>query len=194
MKPIIISGKIGAGKTSLCKLFEKKNYLIINADTIAKDLIRKDKRIQKELIETFGVNIIEEKLISFNKLRKILCSSKKNKDAIDGIVHPVFYDKIHKIISSSKDKKIIIEIPLIETCKLLKVDHILVFIKTDKEKRRSRYLVKNRSGNDIFEKLNKLQTNTDLSINISDHVISNDGNIDELIINFNELYRNINNE
>lgn len=194
MKPIIISGKIGAGKTSLCKLFEKKNYLIINADTVAKDLIRKDKRIQKELIETFGVNIIEEKLISFNKLRKILCSSKKNKDAIDGIVHPVFYDKIHKIISSSKDKKIIIEIPLIETCKLLKVDHILVFIKTDKEKRRSRYLVKNRSGNDIFEKLNKLQTNTDLSINISDHVISNDGNIDELIINFNELYRNINNE
>ena len=194
MKPIIISGKIGAGKTSLCKLFEKKNYLIINADTIAKDLIRKDKRIQKELIETFGVNIIEEKLISFNKLRKILCSSKKNKDAIDGIVHPVFYDKIHKIISSSKDKKIIIEIPLIETCKLLKVDHILVFIKTDKEKRRSRYLVKNRSGNDIFEKLNKLQTNTDLSINISDHAISNDGNIDELIINFNELYRNINNE
>ena len=132
MKPIIISGKIGAGKTSLCKLFEKKNYLIINADTIAKDLIRKDKRIQKELIETFGVNIIEEKLISFNKLRKILCSSKKNKDAIDGIVHPVFYDKIHKIISSSKDKKIIIEIPLIETCKLLKVDNILVFIKNDK--------------------------------------------------------------
>ena len=194
MKPIIISGKIGSGKSTLCKLFEKNNYRIINADIVAKDLIQKDERIKKELVETFGNNIIHGELISFKKLRQILCSSKKNKDIIDGIVHPIFYDELHKIISNSKNKKIIIEIPLIETCKLLKVDHILIFVKTDKEKRRSRYLGKNKSDNNIFEKLNRFQTNTDLSINISDHVISNDGNIDELIINFNELYRNINNE
>ena len=194
MKPIIISGKIGSGKSTVCKLFERKKYFVINADLIAKDLIQNNKKVQQKLIEVFGENIIVNKSISFDKLREILCSSKKNKDAIDKVVHPIFYDEVHKIISDCQNKNIIIEIPLIETCNNLNIDHILVFIKTNKATRKSRYLENKNFDDNTFEKLNEFQTNTDLSINISDYVISNDGNMDELITNFSELYRKINNE
>ena len=58
MKPIIISGKIGSGKSTVCKLFERKKYFVINADLIAKDLIQNNKKVQQKLIEVFGENII----------------------------------------------------------------------------------------------------------------------------------------
>jgi len=53
MKPIIISGKIGSGKSTVCKLFEKKGYIIINSDSVAKKLITQNPKIQKSLIDVF---------------------------------------------------------------------------------------------------------------------------------------------
>ena len=50
MKPIVISGKIGSGKSTVCKLFEGHGYIGISSDTMAKDLIRTNKVIKKKII------------------------------------------------------------------------------------------------------------------------------------------------
>ena len=122
-----------------------------------------------------------------------MCASKRNKEIIDSIVHPSVFDELHKIINESNDK-IIIEIPLIETCNSLKVEYTLVFVNTNREIRQSRYLLDKNSDEDIFNKLDNYQTNTTLSINIADHVITNNDSMDELIIEFNQLYENLKNE
>ena len=52
MTPIIISGKIGSGKSTVCKLFEDHGYMSISSDVMAKDLIRTNEVIKKSLIDT----------------------------------------------------------------------------------------------------------------------------------------------
>jgi len=101
MKPIIISGKIGSGKSTVCKLFEKKSYKVINSDSIAKKLITQNPKIQKSLIEKFNGLILENNTLSLNKLRSLLCSSRENKEIIDSIVHPVFYKELNGLVSNS---------------------------------------------------------------------------------------------
>ena len=44
----------------------------------------------------------------------------------------------------------------------------------------------------IFENLDKFQIDREASMKLSDYIISNNGNMDELIVNFNDLYRNLN--
>ena len=194
MKPIIISGKIGSGKSTVCKLFEKKGYIIINSDSIAKRLITENPNIQKSLIDKFNGLILENNILSLKKLRTLLCSSRENKEIIDSIVHPVFYDELNKLISNSTNHKTIIEIPLIETCSMLNMEYRLVFVKADRGIREKRYLLREGSDKNIFDKLDKYQTNTSHSIKISDYIINNDANMNQLVINFNQLYKYIKNE
>ena len=193
MKPIVISGKIGSGKSTVCKLFEDHGYIVISSDMMAKKLIRTNETIKKKLIESFGADIIHKDDISLKKLRSILCSSEENKRMIDAIVHPVFYRELNIVISSNKDK-LVIEIPLIETCHHIDTDYTLVYIETDKDIRKHRFLEKKDTDENIFESLNELQKIKDLSSIDHRYTIFNNGNIDDLEDSFNKLYEELDNE
>ena len=193
MKPVVISGKIGSGKSTVCKLFKDHGYMAINSDTMAKDLIRTNEVIKKSLIESFGADVIHKNDISFKKLRSILCSSEENKRIIDAIVHPVFYRELNIVISSNKDK-LVIEIPLIETCHHIDTDYTLVYVKTDKDIRKHRFLEKKDIDENIFESLNGLQKIKDLSSIDQKYTIFNNGSLKDLEDSFNKLYEELNNE
>ena len=60
--------------------------------------------------------------------------------------------------------------------------------------REKRYLLREDSDKNIFDKLDKYQINTSHSIKISDYIIDNNDNMDELVINFNQLYKYLKNE
>ena len=193
MKPIVISGKIGSGKSTICKLFEDHGHMMISSDMMAKDLIRTNEAIKKNLIESFGADIMHKDDISLKKLRSILCSSEENKRVIDAIVHPVFYRELNTVISSSNDK-LVIEIPLIETCHHIDADYTLVYIETDKDIRKHRFLEKKDTDENIFESLNELQKIKDLSSIDHKYTIFNNGNINDLEDSFNKLYEELDNE
>tara|TARA_B100001778_G_scaffold51326_1_gene38508 strand:- start:2781 stop:3365 length:585 start_codon:yes stop_codon:yes gene_type:complete len=194
MKPIIISGKIGSGKSTLCRLFQEKGYLIIYSDLIAKKLIADSREIQDKLIKYFDTDVVDNGAISLNKLRSILCMSRKNKEIIDSIVHPIFFKELHRILQISSNNKIVVEIPLIETCKSIEVEYTLVFVNTNKEVRESRYLINNEDDRDIFNQLDSYQINSSASMKIADHIITNNDTMDELVLKFNQLYENLNYE
>ena len=193
MKPIVISGKIGSGKSTISKLFEDHGYEVINSDVMAKDLIGTNSEIRDSLIKSFGDDIIYKNEISFTKLRSILCSSMKNKKIIDSIVHPIFYKYLNNIIRS-KNSKLIIEIPLVETCHQLDTDYILIYVEADKYIRKCRFLDKEGSDENIFEKFNELQDTKDLSSSNQKYTIFNNGNINDLKDSFNKLYKELDNE
>ncbi len=64
MQLIIISGKIGSGKSTLSKCFQKKGYYYINSDSFAKNIIQNNKFIIDKLNKEFDI-LNNEKKISF---------------------------------------------------------------------------------------------------------------------------------
>lgn len=194
MMPIIISGKIGSGKSTFCDFFRRDNYTILSADIIAKELIRNNNEVKRKLLDAFGDIIMQNNQISFYEIRKLLCGSIKDKNIINSIVHPIFFKKLNNILTEVNKYKVVIEIPLIETCKYLKKNYILVFIKADEEIRKSRYLSREVTGDNTFEILNGYQMTTKLSEGISDHVVTNNGSIDELYVSYNKLCNDLNYE
>ena len=155
MQLIIISGKIGSGKSTLSKYFQKKGYYYINSDSLAKDIILNNKFIIDKLKQEFDI-LNDKKIISLKYLKNIFLLSEKNKDKINAIVHPFFYKELNLILGKSSNSKIVLELPLIETSNNIKYNFKIVTIKTNLKTRKQRYLAKPSSKAKDFIILNKV--------------------------------------
>ena len=187
MQLIIISGKIGSGKSTLSKYFQKKSYRYISSDILAKNIIQNNRYIADKLYKEFNI-LDNAKKVSLKKLKIIFLSSKESKDKINSIIHPFFYKELNLILGKSSNNNIVLELPLIETRNYIKYNSKIVTIKTKLKIRKQRYLAKSIAQAEDFKILNKYQKSSEYYEKYSDYVISNNDTIEILQTKFNKLY------
>ena len=187
MQLIIISGKIGSGKSTLSKYFQKKSYRYISSDILAKNIIQNNRYIADKLYDEFNI-LDNAKKVSLKKLKIIFLSSKESKDKINSIIHPFFYKELNLILGKSSNNNIVLELPLIETSNYIEYNSKIVTIKTKLKIRKQRYLAKSITKSEDFEILNRYQKSSEYYEKYSDYVISNNDTIEILKIRFKKLY------
>ena len=165
MQLIIVSGLIGSGKTTVSKLLKKKKFHYLNADGIAKDLLKTNKEIKEKLLV-----------------------SKKNKIIIDKIIHPIFFSHINSLLNKMRKSSVVLELPLIETSKNISIPFKILTIDCSFNNRLERSLKNKRISKLEFTKLNKMQSNRSFYINNSNFILSNNDTISTLKNKFEELY------
>ncbi len=89
MLTIGLTGKTGAGKSTVCEYLKEKGCLIIDGDIIARDILLPGKPAVKELAEAFGEDIIlPDGNIDRKAVAKRAFSSPENTDLLNRITHP----------------------------------------------------------------------------------------------------------
>ena len=192
MRLILISGKIGSGKSTICKCLQKKGYLYINSDKLAKDLILSNIPLKDKLQKEFNI-LKDGSIISLNKLKLLFLSSKDYAAKINSIIHPIFFKELNILLSKTIDK-VVLELPLIETMSSINKKFKVITIDTKLDIRKKRYLLKNKANIKDFMILNNYQKSSLYYKNSSEHVISNNDTIELLKIRFNKLYSKLKNE
>ena len=192
MRLILISGKIGSGKSTICKCLQKKGYLYINSDKLAKDLILSNIPLKEKLQKEFNI-LKDGSNISLNKLKLLFLSSKDYAAKINSIIHPIFFKELNILLSKTIDK-VVLELPLIETMSSINKKFKVITIDTKLDIRKKRYLLKNKANIKDFMILNNYQKSSLYYKNSSEHVISNNDTIELLKIRFNKLYSKLKNE
>ncbi|MBT5863552.1 MAG: dephospho-CoA kinase [Gammaproteobacteria bacterium] len=192
MRLILISGKIGSGKSTICKCLQKKGYLYINSDKLAKDLILSNIPLKNKLQKEFNI-LKDGSNISLNKLKLLFLSSKDYAAKINSIIHPIFFKELNILLSKTIDK-VVLELPLIETMSSINKKFKVITIDTKLDIRKKRYLLKNKANIKDFMILNNYQKSSLYYKNSSEHVISNNDTIELLKIRFNKLYSKLKNE
>jgi len=187
MQLIIISGKIGSGKSTLSKCFQKKDYHYISSDILAKNIIQNNRNIIDKLNKEFNV-LDSKEIISLKKLKTIFLSSEEEKKKINSIIHPFFYEELNLMLGKSNSSKVVLELPLIETYRDIKYNAKIVTVKTKLEIRKKRYLIKAGSKEKDFLILNRYQKSSEYYEKYSDYVISNNDTIEILQTKFSKLY------
>lgn len=192
MRLILISGKIGSGKSTICKCLQKKGYLYINSDKLAKDLILSNIPLKNKLQKEFNI-LKDGSIISLNKLKLLFLSSKDYAAKINSIIHPIFFKELNILLSKTIDK-VVLELPLIETMSSINKKFKVITIDTKLDIRKKRYLLKNKANIKDFMILNNYQKSSLYYKNSSEHVISNNDTIELLKTRFNKLYSKLKNE
>ncbi|OFY87951.1 MAG: dephospho-CoA kinase [Bacteroidetes bacterium RIFCSPLOWO2_12_FULL_35_15] len=89
MLKIGITGGIGSGKTTVCRLFELLGAHIFNADLEAKKMLDNDPEVKDAVLNKFGSAIIDNTgIIDKKKLGTLVFNDKEKLEELNSIVHP----------------------------------------------------------------------------------------------------------
>lgn len=128
MLTIALTGGIGSGKTTVSELFKEKNIPVIDTDIIARNLVEVGKPAYKQVLETFGPDIINnDKSIAREKLRALIFSSDEKRLLLEQILHPLIWQEVALQLEHLDAAYTIVVVPLLfETLEQIKTNQAKV--------------------------------------------------------------------
>lgn len=101
MLTIGITGGIGSGKSTVCKVFSAMGIPVFQADLVAGKLQNEDPQLVHEMIQIFGADIYSaDRLLDRKKLASIIFDNRSLLEKVNNIVHPA----VHKAFDQWKSK------------------------------------------------------------------------------------------
>ncbi|MBC7425442.1 MAG: dephospho-CoA kinase [Bacteroidia bacterium] len=175
MLKIGITGGIGSGKTTVCKMFHQLGVPVYSADERGKELMLEEP-IRTQLIEAFGTESYSaEGSLNTKHLSDIVFQDPAKLQKINAIVHPVVFNDFTEWCNKQTAPYVIKEAAImLETVSRLTVDKIIL-VYAPKELRLQR--VADRDGSTNEEILNRMskQMPEEEKIKLVQYIIYNDG-------------------
>lgn len=88
MLRIGITGGIGSGKSTVCRLFAERGIPVYNSDVEAKRLMCEDAQLRQALIDTFGVQTFCKGQLNRTYLAKVVFGNVAQLQRLNALVHP----------------------------------------------------------------------------------------------------------
>ena len=182
-----LTGGIASGKTTVSDFFKKLGIQVIDADVISHEVTKPDGSAFKEIMSSFGSNILNENgLIDRNKMRTIIFNDQNKKEELEGIIHPKVREEMLKLISQSNDHYLIISVPLlVETGMNEMFDRTLV-VDCSEETQIDRLMHRDKITFQEAQSILINQANRSARLKVADDLILNEKNV-----NLSELEKEV---
>lgn len=193
MKKIGITGGIGSGKSTVTEYLISLGFHVLDADMAARELVYPDSPVIQELVEAFGVNILNTNgNLDRKKLADIVFSDAEKKSTLDSIMHKRIIERLLEKAEALKDEKIIFfDVPLLFEVGFERyLDRVWV-VDADIEIRIKRVMKRDGSDRDLIVKRIAYQLDRKERISKADHILSNNGSKEELYNQINNLLNEI---
>jgi dephospho-CoA kinase len=181
-----VTGGIGSGKSTVCKLLETFGRTVLSADEIAKKLTNSNADIQAEIRKEFGDDVfLESGVLSRKALAEIAFKSKSSIEKLNAIVHPRVFSTLESEIQSLKPSQcspyIVIEAALMYETRMDDDLNYVIVVTADEETRVSRVMNRDKLTRNEARARMKFQMDEKEKIELADFVIMNDGTQADLI-------------
>ena len=178
-KPVLvgITGGIGSGKSTVCKVFELLGIPVYNADDRAKHLTATDSRLRDDIITTFGVDAYDGDKLNRTYMARQVFGNTEKLARLNSLIHPRVAEDFKSWVLTNHDKPYLMkEAALIfETQGHLQLDKVIT-VTAPQSIRIKRVL--RRDAHRTEEDIRKIISNQmpeEEKANRADFVIENDG-------------------
>ena len=175
---IALTGSISTGKSTVVKLLTASGFHIIDADTIAHQILDEQ---HEAIAEMFGGAFVKEGKVERRSLGSVIFSDKEKRKALEALLHPLIYDEI-KRLSVEEDKlgkPYFIDIPLFFENGRYPIERSLVVYATKKQQLER---LIDREGYTKEEALKRINTQIPVEEKrkLATYVIDNSGTLTQL--------------
>jgi len=188
---VALTGGIGSGKSAAGDCFEDLGAVVVDADQLAREVVERGTDGFDELVATFGDEILTNGVLDRSKLGAIVFANPAELKKLEEIIHPRVSEAFAEIIDESPmDSVVIYQIPiLVETAGRERFDYVIT-VETDLEIRKSRLKERGMKGYEIDGRI-KAQASDSERAKIADAVFNNDGDLDQLLRQAENIYEDV---
>ena len=190
-----LTGGIASGKSVVSKTLKEFGLPIIDADLIAREIVRPNEVGYREIVDHFGHGILNpDETINRRRLAKIIFGDSQEMERLNSILHPRIVKEIKKRIrdfKETRERMVIVDAALlIETGELSLVDKLIVATVSPKIQVRR---LAQRDHLTKKEARERIATQMPLSekVKLADYVIDNSGSVTKTVKKTKELYHKL---
>lgn len=178
MLTIGLTGGIGCGKTTVSRLFEKRNIPVIDADVISHAIVQPGQPTLLLLKETFGEQVLlPNGELNRQYLRELVFNDPNKKETLEGIMHPIIFGIMHDELTKLNTPYGILSIPLLlETNQQAQVDRVLV-IDCPETEQIQRVKARDQLSDSMINSIMRSQCSRSLRLKRADDILLNNGSL-----------------
>jgi len=176
-----ITGGIGSGKSTVCKVFKVMGIPVFEADTVAKQLMTTDPEIRRQLIQVFGAVVyLPDQSIDRKYLAGLVFNSPSLLAELNSIVHPAVLKEFDEWCLTKQTTYILHEAAILFESGFYKLMNQIIAVVANEDERIQRVMKRDGATIELVRQRMKNQLSDAERIKLADFVISNNDN--ELII------------
>lgn len=175
-----VTGSIGTGKSTFCQYLAEEGGEHLDADTIAKNLMRPGHRGYQPVIQEFGTFITDEQgHIQPGILAKEVFSDPEKLESLEQILHPLVIEEIQDKMNRARKNYYVIDAPLLFEAGVDELCDWVVVVTAPEETVAERLKVRGMSPEQIDQRRRR-QIPEEEKIKRADQVVENDGDRQDL--------------
>lgn len=171
-----ITGGIGSGKTSVCRVFEVLNIPVFSADRVAREITETDEIIINGINSIAGRNLYLNGSLDRPALSNLIFNDQSLLKKVNSLVHPAVFKYFERWVSEQTSSYVIMEAAILFESGASKMVDRVATIVAPVEERIERIILRNRLSREQIEERMRNQMDDLTRSKQSDYIINNSEN------------------
>jgi len=189
-----LTGGAASGKTTVSRFLKEEGAYLIDADQIARALVKPQTPLWSELVRVFGKHILKQDgSLDRKKLSAIVFSDPPQRRLLNELLHPRIKEEIDRLRREIGEKDpeaiVVIDAPLlVETGSYRDMDQVVVVTCTETQQL-ERLQQRDGSSLERAREILSAQLALEEKIKVADHVIRNENSLEETRRTTKEVFK-----
>jgi dephospho-CoA kinase len=187
-----LTGGIGSGKSTVCSMLASRGAKVIDADAIVHDLQRPGTEVFDEIVAEFGPEVVSsDGTLDRSKLASIVFAHPEKRKRLESIVWPRVGARVAELLSEYAEAEVVVlDVPLMaESPEGSRRNAQAIVVVDATPETQLRHLEAKGVAPETAKARMAAQVAREERLKIADHVITNDGSLDELSKQVDGLWR-----
>lgn len=188
MLKVALTGGIGSGKSTVAEMLQECGAIVIDSDQLSREVIERGTPGYESVLTRFGDEILSDGEINRAALADIVFKDENKRALLEGIIHPLVRERAESLMRNLPNNSIVVnQIPLlVETDGAKRFDYVIT-VSASEDIRRKRLIERGMKEYEIAKRLHA-QVDDSAREAIADHILANNGSLDELQRSVEDLW------
>lgn len=191
LNKVAITGGLSCGKSTVCSLFKQLGAITVSADEIVHHLLTPNSETGLKIVDWLGQDVLKNGEIDRSKIAERVFQDPKKLKKLESLLHPLVREEINKSYENAKRQSplslFVAEIPLLFEAGMQKDFDVIITVTAESKIAESRF----KGTANEFHSRSSQQMNLEDKVNQSHYTLVNNGSLDELKSQVQNLFNQL---